>query len=157
MFSPLSRTETNILRSLSHGTSYAQTAENIGLTLECMHTMAYRIRQKTGIVDTKNPADCKAWFTQVKDYDRSTTTQPTRAQLNVMTLLAEGKDYDTIACELEMSRSTAQVHAYEGCKRAGIVGKRHYRTCAIKEYLEGLKILPYYRAAAPVPDPLDEF
>lgn len=156
MIQPLSRTENKILRMLSNGLSYEDAGERIGFRPELVHAYTYRIRKKTGIVNTRDPQECKAWFSGVSYCVKTNYRCPSRSQLSVMALLAEGKSYREIAEKLEIKQQTAQNHAHRGCAAAGLTGKGHFRTAAIRDYLAGLKNYPH-APVAPQPDPLDAF
>lgn len=158
MIKPLSRTEGKALRCFSYGVSYEETANRLGLTVPYIHTLAYHIRLKTGIKDTRDPEECKAWFQGVKNYLRAHFDGPTRTQLNIMTLMTQhGMDYQQIAQRLELSIQTVQNHASMGCKRAGITGQGHHRTKAMEAYLKTLKDYPHSEPPPRKKDPMDEY
>lgn len=156
MIKPLSKTEAKALRMFSYGVPYDKVGDRLGLAFGYIHTLAYNIRRKTGIHDTKDAEECKAWFHGVRQYTRSKINGPTKTQLGVMALVAQGKSYVQVAEEMELSLQSAQNYASLGCRRAGIVGRGHYRTNAIIEYLRTLTDYPH-TPEDDGKDPMDEF
>lgn len=153
----LSPTEINILRWLSRNWSYAQIIAHYHqrekpMTPSTLHVHCHHIRQKTGIGDTKNPQECRDYLrhASARPLSHQTTYKPspTRAQMEVLRLLATGKSYGEIGLVLKINHQTAQNHASHGCRRAGITNQGHGRTQAIRDYLA--------RQAQPTPSPMDD-
>lgn len=156
----LSNRQASILRLLAQGKTYLEVIHLLGISPANLHTVVSVIRKKTGIQNTKNPQECKDWLRgrhghpfDAPTYSRWPKT-PTRTQLEMMTLHAQGLTYAQIAQQCAVTHQTVQNAVSQGCKRARIVnvGLREERTAAIRSYLEGAGLI-----VEPVPDPLDEF
>lgn len=137
MNTTLTHREDAVLRWLARRWSYKQIAEHLKTNAEVVHTYAYQIRQKTKIHDTKDAEQCRYFLLVHKarhDYPLPHQKEPTAKQLEVMQMVAEGVSFPEIAQQLGMGLQTAQNHACQGCRRAGIF-QRYRRTEAIREWL----------------------
>lgn len=155
MIEDLTPTESKVLYMLSRGTLYLQIVERLEITQENLHTVCFHIRQKTGIVNTKDPQECKAFITGHKEelWDQIPHKPfPTLGQVEIMRLLAKGKSYPEIALSLQIGIQSAQNMASQGCKRAGIVGRGYMRLRAIQKWVEERD-----REEAGLTDPLENY
>lgn len=135
----LTEREYAILRLLSSGRTYAWLAEYGKMTPECVHTHCYHIRQKTGIRDTQNKAECRAVFNALNG--RSAIPShigPTPTQVAIMRYFVTGMDIAQIARQQGMGNQTALNHLSIGCRRAKIggTGRYEYRRPEIKAWLD---------------------
>lgn len=152
MVTTLSAREISILRMLARGKTYEEIREflNIGrkavgkppISPENMHTTAAIIRKKTGIKNTQDPHECRACLrSRHSSYEPNGETRPTRRQMAVLRLVAQGMPYREIAHALGFQDTisgaqSVQNYASQGCKRIGIRVPAFQRTHAIRNWLE---------------------
>lgn len=137
----LSPRERNILIHLSNGLTNSQIVERLKIRLDCLYVHCQHIRKKTGIKNTRNQQECRDYVKGIR-HDDSIAWQPPLSwtQLEVIHLLSMGDSYKSISSTLSMKPQTAQNHASEACKRAGIHGLgRHARLQAIRDYISRLE------------------
>lgn len=141
MLTDLYPREEMILRFLARGWNYQRIREWLKTSLANVHAHAHHIRQKTGIVDTKNPQQCRDYLREKsKRPPPKPWLKPTASMLEAMQGVAEGYSYEHLrkGCGLR-SAQTVQNAVSQGCRRAGIIGQGANRTQAIREYLLRLK------------------
>lgn len=171
--SHLSEREVVVLRLLARGNTYQEIAGLLHITLANVHTTACHMRQKTGILDSRNPQECMDYIRgrhpgadarlAYGDGDRTKPVYPTPRQLEVMRLVAQGTSYAQIALRLGMGLQTVQNAACQGSRRAGLPRSHGLsREHAIRDYLSRLDAerLAAGRTGNGHPhgaDPLDEF
>jgi len=135
---PLSKIQKKVLFLLAWGKTYDQILEFLNAqraklypkkksahhhqfyTKDHLFTILAHLRNKTGIKNTKDAAECRQWERD----NRLSITQiekgPTERQLSVLRLLAYGYQYAFIMRELKLSRQACMNLASQGRKRAGI-------------------------------------
>jgi DNA-binding NarL/FixJ family response regulator len=123
-----------ILRLLASGKTYEEIRFALSLSQACLHTHCHHVRQKTGIVNTKNRDECYAFQRGFTNPDK-VPLLATKAQKAVLALLAQGKSYAEIANTLGIGIQTVQNHASTGAKRLGIHRAGPRRTELIREKL----------------------
>lgn len=136
--------ERAILIWLSKGWDYPRIANYTKSSLAVIHVHCHNIRKKTGIHTTKQPAAkhlaLNHFATVRSGLDGSIDLPPSLPvspkQLAVLRMVAQGRTYPEIAQTLGMGQQTAQNHATEGCKRAGISSRTHHqRLDLIRQWL----------------------
>ena len=133
----LQKREKEILLWLARDWTYQQIATHAGIRLPTLHVHMHHIRQKTGIKNTRNPDECKA-YVRVAQHTPATPYQRPLSwtQKEVLSMIAEGLSYAEIGKTLNMGSQTAQNHASEACQRLHINGRgSHARTAAIKAWV----------------------
>lgn len=137
----LQKRELEILHCLARGWSYSQIATHTDIRNDCLHVHCHNIRKKTGIQSTRDVEQCKAFLRQRRQLPPAPARQMPLSwtQTEVLRLLALGDSYASISSTLGMGIQTAQNHASEACKRAGIrAAGRYSRLQGIKDYIARL-------------------
>lgn len=130
----LSPQERTAFRMLCKDFSYTHIAGLMGIRVDNLHTICHHIRQKTGIRDTRDPEQCRAYARLPEPLSFRPPLKITAHQLEVLKLIAQGLTYREIAGQLSIALQSVQNHAVRGCKRLGITGQGHGRTAAIVNY-----------------------
>jgi DNA-binding CsgD family transcriptional regulator len=115
----LSPRESAILSSLAAGNGYLATRQALGINGSTLHIHCYNIRKKTGIADTRSPAQCAAWKAgkPIEALPTVPRALPTPAQSEVLRLSALGKSNGEIAALLNIHPATVANHKCQGKKR----------------------------------------
>ncbi len=131
----LTTTEKRLLVLLAQGFPYHELRQSIGCTLSCLHTHLANLRRKTGITNTKDRRECKAFFDGFVEAQREKHLpgQPTRSQMAVLRLFAEGRTHQQIATQLGLTVGTTMNAVSQGKIRAGLKGCSRER---LVEWLE---------------------
>lgn len=116
----LSATERKVLQHLGWGKNYTQIAWEMRKSKANITTVASRIRIKTGIQDTTNVEQCRAWIRQNRVSLLQMERGPSKAQREVLWLLGQGHDINTIATLRATSNQCVMNHACSGRHRAKI-------------------------------------
>jgi predicted DNA-binding protein YlxM (UPF0122 family) len=137
----LTAQQKSILKLLSQGYSYTEIAQRVGIKQECLHTHCFQIREKTGIVNTKNSAECRKYWTEVlplkeRRFPDPHMTGPTKSQLEAMSLKAGSYSVAQMASTLGICNQAVHNHISLGCKRA----KCRTDARSIREWLEADKV-----------------
>lgn len=134
----LTKREYEILDLLAVGRNYSEICALLGIAPSNIHNVVSRIRKKTGIINTKNPDECRDFIRSVPMgslVGRKRLRKlsfPTVHQAEAMSLFARGNMCKRIALILHITPQTALNAISMGCKRAGIPCERE----AIRQYLE---------------------
>lgn len=143
----LTSREHNILRLLSEGKTYQQIQDKLGIHPACIHMHTYRIRLKTGIKDTQDLEEVRAF---VRDY-RPRLSEPTTLQKKILRMWLDGKSHAEIALALGLTKGTTMNQASLGIRRMGIIGRKRHRYIQVKALMDG------YEEREPSPMDADEF
>lgn len=114
---PLTKRETEVFDLLAKGRTYRQIAEALGMSRANLHMVCYSIRKKTGIQSTRESKQVANHKQMLYFNTEPGCPQPTKKQIEVLRMVAEGKTHKEICSALNMKPSTAFNHASEGYKR----------------------------------------
>lgn len=132
----LTNRQKEVLSKLAWGWSYSRIQEFLHISPANMHTIAHAIRKASGIKDTKNAEECRYWQRGHRLINAVTYAPgPTKRQLEVMRLRAQGLGYPEIALRLGITAQCAQDQCSKGCKRARIGGTKHHRVYGLRNWL----------------------
>lgn len=148
----LTAQENRVLYLLASGKNNRHIAELLKTNLEAVHTINYHIRQKTGIVDTKDAKECANYLAGrgkelAIDAHRvpKSSNLPTQQQLWYMDAFARfGGEVKLIASQAGVTVQTVRNAISRGCITAGI-----HRT-AIARYLLSLVVPPKVEPPKPI-------
>jgi len=142
----LTNRELRILSLLAQGQTYNQVKERLAITtIENVHVTCYNIRKKTGIRQTRDPNECRAYMEKVapdtvrRAFHLSALPAEdglTEGQAHVLRLIAAGRTYKQIATFFGTTSQSVQNLACRACKRAGIRSAGWNRTHYIREWVK---------------------
>jgi len=139
----LSRRELSILQLLANGKTCRQIQEYFDpcISEANVHTCCYNIRQKTGIKETRDPRECRAYVRTFLHNEVARAREvgmpkpPTERQVMVLRLLVQGRNYRQIGQTMGLGYQSAQNAACRAAKRVGIEGAGWQRTQLIREWI----------------------
>ncbi len=138
--------ESRILPLLAEGLRYKEICKRIQLyPVSRIHSHLHRIRLKTGILDTLNKDECRAFMAQYKPE----SGYPTSQQVIALRLFLEARGYQYVADQMGITKQAAMNYVCQGTKRLGIRGKGINRKDQIRALLDS-----YESAANPMIDPV---
>lgn len=150
----LTRKQLIILQTLARGEGYEKAALRLQpavLSRANYHVTCYQLREKTGIRNTRDSAECKAYLERLYNGDvrdpRRLAKQPTKRQLEIMGRFARGMSHSEIATELGIVPQTSMDVMSAGCRRLGI------KACGMGKRLV---IADALATLTPPPDPMDD-
>lgn len=158
----LSNRDIEILSMLSNGDTYKEICSYYGISAQALAVTCYYLRKRTGIQETRDQEECKAFFSQLDPQRVADALNPARPQIKLVThcqlevfrLLAKGRTYAQIAETLGTTSQSVQNLASRGAKRAGIIRAGWSRTRRIREWLARYHGTEPALPADPMEDPM---
>ena len=135
---PLSNQERRVLYMISRGGNYRDCADHEGKNVETIHVIAHHIRQKTGIKDTRDHAECREFIRGHRPqlHPDKVPKPPSPKQIEILRLVVQGQTYKAIATHFGIRPQTVQNHASCACIRIGVNAKGAARLSGIATWLE---------------------
>ncbi len=138
--------EIQVLDQLAKGSTCPEISSFFGISPANVHVRCHTIRQKTGIRQTRDPAECRRYLRSLPPHivENALKGKPkpsaprdlTLRQMEILRLIAHGHSYASIARTYEILPQTVQNHATTACQRAAIVHDGWNRTKRIREWLQ---------------------
>lgn len=141
----LTTKESQVLKMLAGSLTNQQIRSALRMSPGSLHVHCCRIRQKTGITDTRDWRQCKKFL----EMQKPKTCVPTPRQMDVLRLLAQGKTHKYIAASLGMSISASMNYASQGMLRMGIHVRGERRMATVRALIASIDNADVY-------DPMSE-
>lgn len=103
----LTENEEKAIRALTEPIVYSALKHSCEVPAIGVHLFAADLRRKTGIRDTKNPLECRAYLQR---YDAAMSSlAPTAEQLTLLRYFLAGESYQGVAYQLTRARGESQI------------------------------------------------
>ncbi len=140
----LSPRETSILEMLSHGRTYDDIRKALETTLGNVHAHCHNLRVKTGIMETRNQAECRRYLRFVKQEGppapppaiEPRPLKPSHRQEQALRLVASGMGQEEIIRQMGINSPQTLLNLIcQGAKRIGAGRAGWKRLQLIREWV----------------------